>query len=247
MTTSSECPWKDLDELQPLLRAFLRPRVRDVNDLEDVLQDALLRAARFRAAEGEPEKLQAWILRIAENALSDYRRRRLRLPVREVDADVLDGFEGRERPPGDEPDPSRLVLEQQPIERQHLLACVGSALRELDDADQDVLDNFYGGAGRCREVARELDLAPELVKSRLHRARQRLSLLVLRRLADEDDAASAAAELATDGGAAAVVIASASEVRAALALQDTTERGAKCVALRPKRPGGRRAATKGKS
>ena len=238
MTTSSECPWKDLGELQPLLRAFLRPRVRDVNDLEDVVQDALLRAARFRAGEGEPEKLQAWILRIAENSLSDYRRRRLRLPVREVDADVLDGFEGRERPPGDEADPSRFLLAERPVERQRLLACVGSALRELDDDDQDVLDNFYAGAGRCCDVARDLDLAPELVKSRLHRARQRLSLLVHRRLADADEALanSAANVLARSAGAAP-----------APTPHRPAERGAACAARRPKRSGGRRAATKGKS
>lgn len=223
MTTTSECPWKDLGELQPLVRAFLRPRVRDVNDLEDVLQDALLRAARFRAGEGEPDKLQAWILRIAENSLSDYRRRRLRLPVREVDADVLDGFEGREPPPGDEAELSRLELADHPYARSELLACVGTALRELDDEDQDVLDNFYGGAGRCREVARELELEPELVKSRLHRARQRLSSLVQRRLTDA---------AANDAGARASLTAS--------------EQGAACAPLRLEMSGGVRAVTKGK-
>lgn len=224
MTTPSECPWKDLGELQPLVRAFLRPRVRDVNDLEDVLQDALLRAARFRAGEGEPEKLQAWILRIAENALADYRRRRLRFPVREVDSDVLDGFEGRERPPGDDAEPLDLALAEQPYARSELLACVGNALRELDDDDQEVLDNFYGGAGRCREVARDLELAPELVKSRLHRARQRLSSLVQRRLTDV---------AAADVRARADCIA--------------PEPGAGCAPLRPGLSGGRRAAQRGTS
>src|SRR5262249_32956065 len=148
MTTTPACPWRDLDELRPIVRAFLRPRVRDVNDLEDVVQDALLRAARYRAVEGEPEKLRAWILRVAENALRDARRRRLRLPVREVEAVVLDGFEGREPAPDDD-DHARAPLIEVACERQALLACVGTALRELDASDQDVLDRFYGGAGRC--------------------------------------------------------------------------------------------------
>lgn len=185
--------WNDLDRFQPLLRKFLRQRLRDENDVEDVLQECLLRAARHRALEGEPRSLHGWLLRVAESAWNDHRRRLRRRPVLEGEPAVLDRFEGRESTPGEEPEEEQVVLMDRAHERGVLFACVSSALRTLREDDQLVLDSFYGGTGRCREVAEVVEAEPTRVKSRLFRARQRLSRIVRRQLSVQPPVAAVVA------------------------------------------------------
>jgi len=183
MKTHSPPTWTDLDQVQPHLQAFLASRIKDQNDVDDLLQETLLRAARFRAANPEPDNLTAWIVRIAENVLTEHHRRRSRRPVREVELEFLDALEGPELPGAEEDGAPPWSAGPAPLEAQLLLECVGGALRELEPHDQEVLDRFYSGAGCCREVAQELELESAVVKSRLHRARARLAELVAQRLA----------------------------------------------------------------
>jgi RNA polymerase sigma-70 factor (ECF subfamily) len=178
--------WHDLDRFQPLLRSYLRQRLRDENDVEDVLQDALLRAARHRAVEGEPRRMHGWLIRVAESAWNDHRRRLRRRPVLEGEPAVLDRFEGREATPGDEPESELLVVMDRAHDRDALFACVSHALRTLRADEQRMLDAFYAGSGCCREVAEVVEAEPARVKSRLYRARRRLSRLVRRQLAASD-------------------------------------------------------------
>lgn len=185
------CPWRDLEDLQPLVRSFLRQKLRDENDVEDIVQECLLRAARHRALEGEPDKLSSWMLRIAENALVDHRRRSRRAPVLESEADVLDRFEGRELTPGEERDEQRVSLGTRVLERDDLFACMARSLRSMALGDQAVLERYYAGGGDCEELARVAAVAPTRIKSRLFRARRRLSRLVLRRLPELDEGPSA--------------------------------------------------------
>lgn len=174
MNEQSTCAWVGLDELQPLVRSYLRPRLYDENDVEDVVQEALLRAARFRRVEREPQSLRAWMLRIAENALTDHRRRKRRRRTQEVDDELLDKLEGREAAPGETFDDERVRVDDRVVERRQLLGWMADALSELDGDDQFVLDSFYAGAEACPAIAESLEVDPALVKTRLFRARERL-------------------------------------------------------------------------
>lgn len=175
-------PWRDLEELQPLVKSFLRQKLRDENDVEDIVQECLLRAARHRAHEGEPDKLSAWMLRIAENALTDHRRRTRRSPALESETETLDRFEGRELTPGEEQEGERVLLGDLVLERDDVFACMAHSLRSMARVDQVVLESYYAGSGRCAEIARVTAVEPTRIKSRLFRARRRLSRLVLRQL-----------------------------------------------------------------
>ena len=186
MPTTNPCAWRELEELRPILRGFLRRGLRDDNDVEDILQETLLRAARHRARQGDPEFLTAWLLRIAENTLKDHLRKQRRRPVVQGEQEFLDSFEGRESTPGEEREVDRLQIESISLERQRLFDCLGRSMRRLNEEDQMVLDSYYSSPACCREIARALDAAPERVKSRLFRARRKLWRIVLDELPELD-------------------------------------------------------------
>lgn len=222
MNSTISCPWSELEDLRPHVVHFLRGKLRDDNDVEDVVQESFLRAARHRAQEGEPERLLAWLIRVAESTLQDHLRRRQRRPTLHVESEVFDRFEGRESTPGDEPDEDELTIAKRSMERRQLFECLASALRRLRPEDQRVLDFYYSGFGRCSDIARFAELDPAHVKSRLFRARRKLSRIVRREL-------PVLFELRPDVEAAVSVATTFRSARAArLASTRTTGRGARC-------------------
>ena len=63
--------WRGLAELEPQVRAFARRRCRDMHELDDVVQETLLRAARYRRGLTDETRLKSWTLRIAANVMRD--------------------------------------------------------------------------------------------------------------------------------------------------------------------------------
>ncbi|MBI5365025.1 MAG: sigma-70 family RNA polymerase sigma factor [Planctomycetes bacterium] len=187
MNLTIDCPWRALDEQRPILRGWLRQRMRDDNDVEDIVQECILRAAQHRAREGDPERLTAWLIRIAENTLYDHRRRIRRRPVIQGEAEFLDSFEGREQTPGEEREGEKLQVETLSLERHRLFDGLASAIRRLNEDDQRVLDFYYSGNNGCRDIAEVAEVAPDSIKSRLFRARRKLWRIVLEELPDLED------------------------------------------------------------
>lgn len=62
-------------QYQSSLRAFLLSRLRDPADVDDVLQDALLKTFRNLHMLKDDEKIRPWLFQIANNALMDHHRR----------------------------------------------------------------------------------------------------------------------------------------------------------------------------
>ena len=100
--------WGELEDLRPALRSFLARRCRDESELDDVVQETLLRAARYRGSLTRSGSLRPWALRIAANVLCDRVRVERRLPWVEVDDGDLNGLAAtHEHPLGDEPEHSK--------------------------------------------------------------------------------------------------------------------------------------------
>jgi RNA polymerase sigma-70 factor (ECF subfamily) len=57
------------------LRAFFRKRVREIEVIDDLLQDVFLRIHTHADTLREGEKLESWIYQIARHRLTDYYRR----------------------------------------------------------------------------------------------------------------------------------------------------------------------------
>ena len=131
-------------------------------DVEDVVQEAFVRAyralGRFRA--GAP--FRPWILRIVANEARNRRRaagRRARLAIRVFD----------DRPSGDAaPSPEAAVLEED--ERRVLL----DAINRLREEDRLVIGYRFFLELSERETAEALDVRPGTVKSRTARSLARL-------------------------------------------------------------------------
>ncbi len=172
VTGQSEGPWRGLSELEPGLRRLLLLRCPDVNDVDDVIQETYLRAARYRDNVKDPRRLRAWTARIALNVLSDLRRcaqRTQRLPGSDEE--------------GEASLPSSLIQEEtvddvcvgsEVMASEDALELVESALFDLREADRSLLEYFYRDECNVPECARRLAVPAQLVKVRLYRARRRL-------------------------------------------------------------------------
>ena len=175
--------WVGLEDQRSNLVRFLSRRCRDANDVEDIVQETLMRAARYRKRLDRPERLSAWISSIAVNVLADRARKAGRQQRQLGDEHLLDALPAR--------DSRECALNEEHdvrcgnwrVGREKALSCLSSELHELEQNDRELLLRFYGGEGGCREVASEYGLTPSIVKVRLFRARNRLLRALTRRFA----------------------------------------------------------------
>jgi RNA polymerase sigma-70 factor (ECF subfamily) len=191
--------WAGLEELRPVLKTYLARRCRDESEIDDITQEALLRAARYRGSLYDPARLRAWVIRIAANCLSDHLRREGRLPRGEGSEDVFDRIEGREYAPGETPEELHLCFNGEVMEMELALRHVRGAVRRLRDEDQLVLDAYYTGQQSCAAAAQVCAVTRDLVKCRLYRARRRLRRTLRVRLGTRSDALGPDRSHSSDG------------------------------------------------
>lgn len=175
--------WDGLEELRPYLTAFLARRCRDASEVDDVVQEALLRAASYRADHARPHRLRPWLVTVALRVLSDRVRRRRCRERAESDygtrARAL--YRERQQVPGRDREPA-WRLGSYLLERGEALEEMRASLCDLEGADRLVLGKYVHGSGTCRGTAEALGLRGDLVKVRLFRARRRLRMALRRRL-----------------------------------------------------------------
>lgn len=149
-------------------------------DAEEVAQETLLKV--FESAEQlrEPDRLKAWIFRIARNACMMKRRKSVFAPARELS---LDEFIPSRTGDGDGvrleiadwsalPDAQALQAEMRGLLEQ--------AIRDLPENYRSVILLRDMEELSTEETARILELSEDVVRTRLHRAR-----LAVRRTLDE--------------------------------------------------------------
>jgi RNA polymerase sigma-70 factor (ECF subfamily) len=73
MTTNVETAWTDLSSR---LRKFIRGRVADDATTDDLLQDVFLKISRRGDDWENSRHLEAWLFRVARNAVIDHYRTR---------------------------------------------------------------------------------------------------------------------------------------------------------------------------
>jgi RNA polymerase sigma factor (sigma-70 family) len=174
--------WQGLEELRDGLRAFLSRHCPDENDVDDVIQETFVRAARYRSGCQGVQRLRPWTMRIALNVLSDWKRRGQRMPVFSLEDE---GLEPPAPAPG-EPEPRAFQLGRFHLDGETASALVSGTRDTLRPADRALLESFYGGAGSARVSAQECGIPRHLVKVRLFRVRQRLLRALRRRITLEE-------------------------------------------------------------
>jgi RNA polymerase sigma-70 factor (ECF subfamily) len=142
----------------------VRAILREEHEVEDVLQEAYLTAYRKLAEFEGRARFSTWLVRIAVNKALDRRRRRFELlapnPEREavMTNDAIEATSAREDP-------------EQRSARREFARLLESAIDGLPDVFRGVyvLRDVEGMS--TQETAEVLALAPNTVKTRLHRAR----------------------------------------------------------------------------
>lgn len=169
--------WAGLEEMRDGLRSFLVRQCPDENDVEDVIQETFLRAARYRRAH-RVKSLRPWVMRIALHVLADAKRRGVRT---QAERQRSEPGEAPARPEASLAD-SHFRVGGLWLDGESAREVVLRGLGRLRGPDRALLDSNYGGELATSTVAEECGLPQRVVKVRLYRARQRL-LCVLRQRA----------------------------------------------------------------
>ncbi len=139
------------------LRNFIRRRVLDAAEAEDILQEAFIRIHRHLCCRPEPEwnKPEAWVYQIARNLIVDHYRRRKELA--ELPEDL----------------PTEAYLPEEDTEAE-LARSLKEMVDELPEAyRQALILSEYQGLDQ-KELAQRLGISLSGAKSRVQRARGRL-------------------------------------------------------------------------
>ena len=152
-STSVNCldtAWK---QHAPELRAWLRHRLNQPQDAEDVLQDVFIKALRQKSRFCTVLNPRAWLFEVARNTLADRwksARETIELPD-DLTAPALEGA---------------------PVDG--LTACLPRVLSELKETDRQAIVLCDLGGMSQADYAAQVGLNLSAAKSRLQRARQRL-------------------------------------------------------------------------
>ena len=133
-------------------------------DAEEAVQDAFLRAWRFRDALPEDARRDAWLYRVLVN--SCYSKLRKEVPIRDRERERIDG-DGASFATVESPEVS--------AERSEAAHALDTTMSELPEALRVVIVLRYFADLSEREIAIAIRRRPGTVKSRLHEARRRLA------------------------------------------------------------------------
>jgi len=159
---------EDPTRLRSYVKSIAMKYVRDDQDAEDVTQDAMLLAYRYRDSFRGESRYSTWLYRVTATAalmfLRKQRRRAREIPASKGGADE-DGTPWIERQPSTEDTRRELIARDE-------LAAVGDAVAALGAKYPVVFWKRYGEGRTESEIARELSLSIAAVKTRAFRGRQ---------------------------------------------------------------------------
>lgn len=155
------------DAHRPVVYRYVRFRVATREAAEDVTSEVFMKALRslvnYDPGLASP---RTWLLRIARNAVTDHLRALRRRGALHVSLDRVPDLVA------DVPSQDERVIRQERIQR--LL----NGNQTLRSADQEILSLRYGAGLDNGEIAEALDISPNAVAVRIHRALKRLKAAV---------------------------------------------------------------------
>lgn len=154
------------------LRSFIRRRVADEADAEDILQDVFYEFVQAYRLMKPIEQAGAWLFRVARNRIIDLYRKRKHDPLREPPGFAEDGesFNLEDLLPSPESGPEAVFA------RSLLLAELDDALDELPEEQREVFVAHELEGQSFREIAAATGLSVNTLLSR-----KRYAVLHLRR------------------------------------------------------------------
>jgi len=158
---------QDLERTRAYVKSVAMKYVRNEQDADDVAQDALLLAHRYRDSFRGESRYSTWLYRVTATAALMFLRRQRRLS-REVPASASVDEEGT---PWLDRQPAETDTRGQVIARTEL-DHVQAAVAALGAKYPAVFWKRYGEGRTETEIARELGISVAAVKTRAFRGRQ---------------------------------------------------------------------------
>ena len=148
-----------LTAYRPRLTAFIAKMTRNERDVEDLVQETLIKVARnWNSFRGE-STLSSWVFQIASNVCVDYFRvRSSKLELYQEESKI-------------QASSSEGILRQ--IEKKEVDACVYDGIANLFETDRRILIMYYMDGTPVKEIAVAEGISTNSAKVRLHRARKR--------------------------------------------------------------------------
>jgi len=140
-------------------------------DAEEVAQDTLFKVFENIDQLREPERVRPWVFRIARNACYMKRRKSVFAPTQELSLDDLLPHSEQEGGHRKLEIADWSALPDDQVLRAELRDVIRQAIRELPEIYRSVILLRDVEQLNTDEAAQVLDITPESVKTRLHRAR----------------------------------------------------------------------------
>jgi RNA polymerase sigma-70 factor, ECF subfamily len=148
--------WREVEER---LRPFVARRVTST-DVDDVIQDVLVRVHRGAAGLRVDERFSAWLYQVARSAIADHGRDRARHPL------AADPAEPADRPADPEGDDREAF--------RHLSSCVALFVARLPSPYREAVTLVELEGLTAREAAAIAGISSSGMKTRVQRGRARL-------------------------------------------------------------------------
>jgi RNA polymerase sigma factor (sigma-70 family) len=150
-----------LERDEPRLRSFIRKRVEDIGDAEDVLQDVFYELTEAYRLTKPIEEVTAWLYRVARNRITDLFRRKKDASL----SDVVVGGEEDARAledllPSPDAGPDAIYA------RHVLLDALDEALGELPEEQREVFVAHELMGRSFKEIAEEAGVSVNTLLSR---------------------------------------------------------------------------------
>ncbi len=152
------------EQHSPMLTAVCRRALEGRGGVDEVVQDTAVAALLGMAGLRDPERFGSWLVGIGLNLC----RRRLRANNSLLFGSTLPGGIFLDRWTQPMPDPA-MAAEQRELENR-----IARAIAELPRGQREAVVAFYVGGLTYAETASSLGIAVGAVKTRLHKARERL-------------------------------------------------------------------------
>lgn len=165
--------WHGLEDLRPVVVRYLLRRCRDESEADDLAQETLVRAARYRHR--QRDHLRPWLVQIAANVFRDHVGRVRRGPAFTGDDLLLESAAQGPEIATAPVDPGETIdVDGEAVDEELLLRDLRAAVEELRASDRAVITGYYGAGLSTAALAGRCGISPSLVKVRLFRVRRRL-------------------------------------------------------------------------
>jgi RNA polymerase sigma factor (sigma-70 family) len=156
-----------IEREQSRLRNFIRKRVADRGDAEDVLQDVFYELVEAYRLMKPIEQVTAWLYKVARNRIADlFRKKKREVPGREPAVGTEDGqeFQWEDLLPSPDAGPESAYA------RSVLLEELDAALDELPEEQREVFIGHELAGYSFKELAAQIGVSVNTLLSRKHYA-----------------------------------------------------------------------------